>query len=107
MSYRGHGWKTWGDWLGTGRIADNLRKFRQFREARAFARKLELKSTAEWSAFCKGEMPHKGRLPADIPSHPGQTYADKGWVGMGDWLKGVKPEVRPPLCSMPAVLDAP
>jgi hypothetical protein len=86
MTYRRSGWKTWGKWLGTGRIADNLRTFRPFREARAFARKLELKSSAEWSAFCKGEIPQKGRLPASIPSHPAQTYANKGWAGMGDWL---------------------
>ncbi len=86
MYYRGHGWKSWGDWLGTGRIADNLRKFRLFREAREFARKLQLKSAAEWFAYCKGEMLWKRRLPADIPSHPGQTYTDKGWAGMGDWL---------------------
>jgi superfamily II DNA or RNA helicase len=84
--YRGKGWKNWGEWLGTGKIADNLRKFRPFRKARAFARKLKLKSGTEWSVFCKGRMPSKGKLPEDIPACPNNTYAKKGWMGMGDWL---------------------
>jgi len=31
-------------------------------------------------------MPEVGRLPADIPTNPNHTYADKGWKGMGYWL---------------------
>ena len=85
-TYAGKGWKSWGDWLGTGRVADQLKKFRPFRLARAFVHKLRLKTAAEWHAFCKGEMPKFGRLPADIPVVPHSTYADKGWQGMGDWL---------------------
>jgi hypothetical protein len=85
-TYADKGWKGMGDWLGTGRIADRLKVYRPFREARAFARKLKLKNNSEWVAFCKGEMPDKGRLPVDIPANAYQTYADKGWKGMGDWL---------------------
>jgi len=85
-TYADKGWVSWGDWLGTGRIADNLKKFRPFPEARAFACKLKIRSRAEWHSFCKGDMPHLGRLPADIPATPDQTYADKGWKSMGDWL---------------------
>ena len=86
VTYADKGWKSWGHWLGTGRIADQLREYRPFREARTFARSLKLKSSAEWFAFCKGEMPHKGRLPRDIPTKPYRPYADKGWEGIGDWL---------------------
>jgi superfamily II DNA or RNA helicase len=85
-TYADMGWKGMGDWLGTGRLASRLKKHRSFSKARAFARKLQLKSGKEWRAFCKGKMLHKGRLPADIPACPNQTYADKGWKGMGDWL---------------------
>ena len=85
-TYANTGWKSMGDWLGTGRIADQLKEYRPFREARAFARRLNLKSQKEWFAFCKGEMPDKGRLPVDVPANPHVTYADKGWKGMGDWL---------------------
>jgi len=29
-------WKSWGDFLGTGRVADQLKQFRPFQDARAF-----------------------------------------------------------------------
>jgi superfamily II DNA or RNA helicase len=84
--YADTGWKSWGDWLGTGNIANFLRKYRPFSEARALAHALKLNSETEWRAFCKGKMPHKGRFPADVPTNPHKTYADKGWKSMGDWL---------------------
>src|SRR5207247_688511 len=86
QQYADNGWMGWGDWLGTGNISNTRRQFRPFHEARAFARKLKLKSGTKWRAFYKGEMPKLGRLPADIPAAPGRTYATKGWKGMGDWL---------------------
>ena len=49
--YKDKGWISWGDWLGTGTIAPNQRKFRKFREARIFVRELNLKTLAEWRAF--------------------------------------------------------
>ncbi|MFM2199931.1 MAG: hypothetical protein RLZZ505_3363 [Verrucomicrobiota bacterium] len=79
-------WKSWGDWLGTGTLAFKSRNFRSFKNARAFARGLELKSGAEWIKFCKGGLPDKGSLPDDIPMAPQGIYAKKGWSGMGDWL---------------------
>ncbi len=75
-----------GDWLGTGNIANYLKKYRPFLKARAFVHKLKLKSSIEWAAFCTGRMPQLGCLPADIPRHADRTYADEGWKGMGDWL---------------------
>ena len=71
--YKNKGWKGMGDWLGTGRIACHLRKYRTFNEARKFVRSLNLKSGSEWRAFCKS-----GKLPADIPAAPRHTYKDKG-----------------------------
>jgi hypothetical protein len=85
-TYADQGWIGMGDWLGTGNIACYLRKYRLFPQARSFSRSLNLKSGAEWRAFCKGEMPNLGKPPADIPANPNSTYADKGWAGMGDWL---------------------
>ncbi len=84
--YADKGWKSMGDWLGTGRIADHLREFRPFSEARVFAQSLKLKKVKQWIAFAQGRRPQLGRLPEDIPSSPGNTYADKGWKGFGDWL---------------------
>ncbi len=85
-TYSNKGWSSMGDWLGTGNIACYLRKYRSFLKARTFVRNLKLKRGVEWIAFCKGEMPHLGRLPDDIPVNPNSTYIDKGWAGMGDWL---------------------
>jgi integrase-like protein len=79
--YAKAGWVGMGNWLGTGRIANQFRKYRSFKTARAFARRLGLKSEAEWLDYCKS-----GKKPADIPVTPYRTYANAGWVGMGDWL---------------------
>ena len=79
--YKNEGWKGMGDWLGTGRIANFNKKYRNFEEARHFARSLKLTTTSEWKIFSRSE-----RLPSDIPIVPSQTYKNKGWKGMGDWL---------------------
>ena len=86
ITYAKNGWASWGDWLGTGAVADQLREYRPFKQARAFARSLGLKSSAEWSEFCKGNLPEKGTRPLDIPKTPWHVYSAKGWAGMGDWL---------------------
>ena len=85
-SYADKGWISIGDWLGTGRIADHLKAYRSFDEARSFARSLGLKNGSEWRIFCKGGMPERGKLPSDIPAKPANTYAKKGWTSLGDWL---------------------
>ena len=86
LTYADKGWKGYGDWFGTGTIAPRLMIYRSFSLARAFARKLKLTNQAKWNAYCKGEMPELGELPADVPKAPWQVYADTGWKGMGDWL---------------------
>ncbi len=81
QTYKDKGWMNWGDWLGTGRIADRLREYRSFEEAREYARSLNLKSETEWRKHTK-----TSEFPSDIPANPNQTYKGKGWVSMGDWL---------------------
>jgi len=73
-------WKGMGDWLGTGRIADQKRKFKPFEEAREFVHSLKLHNEDEWRRYCKS-----GQKPADIPYKPSRTYENE-WKGMGDWL---------------------
>ena len=75
------GWKGWGDFLGTGRIANQKKQYRPFKEARKFARSLNLKSWQEWTVYSKS-----GKKPNDIPGNPNQTYGNKGWKDMGDFL---------------------
>ncbi len=81
QTYGEAGWAGLGDWLGTDAVATRSRKYWPFKEARAFVRKLGLKSQAEWRSYCKS-----GKKTADIPSHPHETYGKAGWAGIGDWL---------------------
>lgn len=81
QTYNGKGWKSWGDWLGTGIIATYQIEYRPFNKARSFVHELELKSSTEWFEYCKS-----GKKPEDIPASPRKTYAANGWNSMGDWL---------------------
>jgi superfamily II DNA or RNA helicase len=73
-------WKGYGDFLGTGRVADRDKIFRSFKEARKFARTLKLKNNNEWKTFSKS-----GKLPDDIPTSISQIYK-KEFKGMPDFL---------------------
>ena len=85
-----------GDWLGTGKIAPRLRVYLAFKEAREFARSLNLKSRSDWVKFCKGLMLERGVKSDEIPAYTNQTYKAKGWIGMGDlaWYWNVSPPFR-------------
>jgi hypothetical protein len=79
--YAEAGWVNWGDWLGTGRIADRDRVYRSFEEAREDARSRKFRTGENWTSFAQSE-----ELPPDIPAAPWNTYKNKGWKNMGDWL---------------------
>jgi very-short-patch-repair endonuclease len=68
---------------GTGYIATFNREYLPFEEARAFVHTLDIKTQAEWNAYCKS-----GEKPDTIPSNPGKVYKGN-WLGLGDWLCGV------------------
>ena len=71
----------WGDWLGTGTVAPQLRQYRPFKKARAFVRGLGLKSQTEWCDYCKS-----GKKPADIPADPAEHMRMLAGLAWGDWL---------------------
>ena len=79
--YKNKGWRSWGDWLGTGTVASRLIEYRPFKEARKFVHTLNFRNGNEWNEYCKS-----GKKPDDIPANPYQTYKNDGWKGMGDWL---------------------
>src|SRR6266516_5688 len=60
--YRSQGWVNWGDWLGTGRIANQNISYRPFQEAREFVRGLGLQNQSKWQEWSKTEA-----RPNDIP----------------------------------------
>jgi len=79
-TYKFSGWGGFGDWLGTGFIANQLREHRSFKEAREFVRILNLKNIREWKEYCNSR-----NKPTDIPSNPAGVYKME-WNGWGDWL---------------------
>ena len=81
LIYKNKGWKGYGDWLGTGNIANFEKQFRDFNSAREFVRKLGLKEEKEWKEYSKSS-----KRPEDIPSRPERTYKNKGWNGYSDFL---------------------
>lgn len=80
------GWISWGDWLGTGRVAYSKRKLREFESARAYARSLKIGGSVAWN---------KAVLPADIPRCPNVVYAKNGWLNWADWF-GVPDRTKRP-----------
>jgi len=79
--YSDKGWAGWGDWLGTGKVANHLRSYRSFDQARVYVHSLKLKSREDWNKYCQS-----GLKPLDIPASPGNRYYNNDWSGYGDWL---------------------
>ena len=80
--YQDIGWKNWGDWLGSNRIADKYKIYRNFEDAKKYVQKLGIKSLKEWNNYAKAG----GHKPDDIPYKPQRTYLNKGWKGWADFL---------------------
>jgi len=79
--YKNKGWVSWGDWLGSGIVANRYRNFWSFEKARNYVHDLGLKSQRGWNQFVKSR-----KLPKEIPINPYQVFQDKGWKNWGDWL---------------------
>lgn len=79
--YIKYGWISWGDWLGSGYVANQQRAYMEFTSARKHVQKLTLKSVSDWKEYCKSKY-----IPNDIPKNPDQYYKNKGWISFGDWL---------------------
>ena len=68
-TYKNKGWISYGDWLGTGRVADGTQKWLAFDDARDFAKRLNLKGKEDWEKFAR-----KGKKPKSIPSAVARVY---------------------------------
>jgi len=81
--YADKGWIDWGDWLGTGFVSSKTKssKWRDFIEARDFARSLNLTRAKDYIAWSQ-----TSERPVDVPSNPNVAYKDSGWLGWPDWL---------------------
>jgi len=84
--YSDAGWKSMGDWLGTGYISHRLRRYWTFSKARNYVHKLGLKTRDQWETFSHAKNISTKSCPDFIPIAPQIVYKDEGWSGMGDWL---------------------
>jgi superfamily II DNA or RNA helicase len=88
--YKKKGWKNWGDFLGTGSVANYFKKYVEYKKAKNFIKKLNFKNQKEWFKFTKTE-----NFPKFLPATPYQVYKDKGWKNWPDFLgTNTKPRSR-------------
>lgn len=80
-------WISWGDFLSTNRIQDNIKEYLPYDMAKEWARSLNLKMYKEWKVL------DLNKIPDNIPKKPEKTYKLKGWVDYEDWL-GIDKKTR-------------
>jgi hypothetical protein len=73
-AYKNLGWKGIGDWIGTGKIADQFLEYLSFSEARKFMADNNIKSLPEWKKF------RNQNNIKNIPAKLYRTYSDN-WKG--------------------------
>lgn len=73
-------WKNWGDWLGTGTVANIEKTFRPFGKAIEYVHTLNIENRNEWYVYAAS-----GNKPEDIPTAPNDVYKNE-WKNWGDWL---------------------
>jgi hypothetical protein len=75
-------WRGWGAFLGTGRVADQDRKFRPYADASAWARARGIESSIAWRGL------KREQIPEDIPVNPHLCAAYRSeWQGWGVFLQ--------------------
>ena len=81
--YKNKGWLSLGDWLGTGRIADQNKVFIPFKQVKLLVKNKGIKTQRQWYDYAKSG----GNKPEDVPYKPHRTYKEKGWKGWADFLE--------------------
>ncbi len=71
-------WINLGDWLGTGTVATNERKYKSYDELKKYVQSLKISTSQEWFEFCKNQT-----LPPDVPRNLPHVYKSN-WKGWGD-----------------------
>ena len=74
-------WKGMGDWLGTGRIANQDKEYYSFEVSRGKIRKLKINSVREWKKLIREKS-----IDSNIPSNPNLVYKTE-WESWNDWFR--------------------
>jgi hypothetical protein len=61
-------------------------KYLTYKEARAFAVKLNLKSSTQWLNYCKGSLKDQTSKPDNIPVDVASFYKGCGWISWYHFL---------------------
>ncbi len=80
ITYFKTGWISMGDWIGTGRIADQYKVYISFIEAKYRIQKLNFKTQNDWKRY--SQLP---AFPSDIPRTPNHVYKEE-WKNWGEFL---------------------
>ena len=73
-------WISWGDFLGTGNISNNKKKWMSFQDAKDFIQQQGIVSVSEFIVWSRS-----GQRPKNFPSNPQRTYSQE-WKNWGDFL---------------------
>lgn len=74
--------KSWGEFLGTGRIANQNKTYRNYEDAKAFLKPLHITSLKNFR-----ELYAMGIIPKDIPKNPYAYYSKhKYWISFADFF---------------------
>jgi len=79
--YLKKGWISWGDFLGTNKVWDNLVSYISYEESKKTIKDLKINSGVEYKKFAK-----ENKLPKNIPNRPERYYKKRGWISWGDFL---------------------
>ena len=77
--YKNRGWVSWGDFLGTGKIANQFREFYTYDEFKLKIKELNIKTFTEFKKFVINN-----KVDKKIPTNPNIVYKYLGWIGWFD-----------------------
>ena len=79
-TYLNRGWISWGDFLGTNNIQDNIRVlYLSYSDAKKWVREeqISIENSKLWKSI---------DLPSFLPRRPERYYRKKGWISWSDFL---------------------
>jgi superfamily II DNA or RNA helicase len=79
--YKGKGWTSYGDWLGTGIVAPQNRNYLEYSIAKSLIQNLAIKSSSDY--FKRYDL---GQIPVGLPKYCNEVYAGSGWKGWAEFL---------------------
>ena len=82
--YKGRGWKSWGDFLGTKRIQSNIVAIHTYftcERSREVLKEYEVRSREVYRNLKLANV-----LPKELPTRPNRFYKSRGWVSWKHYL---------------------